>query len=130
VLDARNQHAPDPASFPTSHGDPLPGDPQVLQAVVDDFTFLRDVAWSVSQGLEAVVASASGGGFEGETADALRDAAAMVSQPIKIPSLWERIKGKVMLSLSIIGGILAFASVLIGDQGSLEPRSSRQVPLQ
>ena len=41
----------------------VPGDPLVLQQVVDDFTFLRDVAWSVSQGLDAFVASASSGGF-------------------------------------------------------------------
>src|SRR6476660_1577894 len=52
--------------------DPLPGDPRVLQQVVEDFTFLRDVAWSVSQGLDALVASASSGGFEGAAADALR----------------------------------------------------------
>ena len=54
-------------------GDPLPGDPQVLQGIVDDFTYLRDTAWSVSQGLDAFVASASSGGFEGATADALRE---------------------------------------------------------
>jgi hypothetical protein len=53
-------------------GGGIPGDPAVLQQIIDDFTYLRDVAWSVSQGLDAVVASASGGGFEGETADALR----------------------------------------------------------
>ncbi|MBV9026861.1 MAG: hypothetical protein JO362_24380, partial [Streptomycetaceae bacterium] len=50
----------------------MPGDPQVLQQIVDDFTYLRDVAWSVSQGLDAFVASASSGGFEGATAEALR----------------------------------------------------------
>jgi citrate lyase beta subunit len=50
----------------------VPGDPQVLQGIVDDFAFLRDVAWSVSQGLDAVVASASSGGFEGAAAEALR----------------------------------------------------------
>jgi hypothetical protein len=54
-------------------GDPVPGDPRVLQGVVDDFTFLRDVAWTVSQGLDALVTSASSGGFEGATADALRE---------------------------------------------------------
>jgi hypothetical protein len=54
-------------------GDPLPGDPQVLQRIVDDFTYLRDTAWMVSQGLDAIVASASSGGFEGATADALRE---------------------------------------------------------
>ncbi|MBV9024484.1 MAG: hypothetical protein JO362_11995, partial [Streptomycetaceae bacterium] len=53
-------------------GDPVPGDPQVLQGIVDDFTYLRDTAWSVSQGLDAFVASASGG-FAGATADALRE---------------------------------------------------------
>jgi hypothetical protein len=53
-------------------GDPLPGDPRVLQGVVDDFAFLRDTAWSVCQGLDAFLASASSGGFEGATADALR----------------------------------------------------------
>src|SRR5881392_2990530 len=47
-------------------GDPVPGDPRVLQGVVEDFGYLRDVAWSVAQGLDVVVASASGGGFEGE----------------------------------------------------------------
>src|SRR6476646_9049041 len=51
----------------------LPGDPRVLQQVVDDFTYLRDVAGSVSQGLDAFVAAASSGGFEGAAADALRE---------------------------------------------------------
>jgi hypothetical protein len=51
----------------------IPGDPTVLQWIVDDFAFLRDVAWSVHQGLDAVVASALSGGFEGATADALRE---------------------------------------------------------
>src|SRR5689334_13448237 len=181
-------------------GDPLPGDPRVLQSVVDDFTYLRDVAWSVSQGLEAVVASSLSGGFEGETADALReaisgqlksfvynvarafslageavaeyrsalvaaqqvvadaagkaggpvagtaagdgqlaglkrqvteqqaavadavrtmeaalrDAAEMVSQPIKVPSLWVRIRAKFEFALAIVGGVLAFASMFFG----------------
>src|SRR2546423_554015 len=54
-------------------GDPLPGDPQALRGVVDDFTYLRDTAWTVYQGLDAFVASASSGGFEGATADALRE---------------------------------------------------------
>jgi hypothetical protein len=53
-------------------GNPVPGDPQVLQGIVDDFTYLRDTAWSVSQGLDSFLASASSGGFEGATADALR----------------------------------------------------------
>ncbi|MBV9025635.1 MAG: hypothetical protein JO362_18005 [Streptomycetaceae bacterium] len=175
-------------------GDPVPGDPQVLQGIVDDFTYLRDTAWSVSQGLDAFVASASGG-FAGATADALRevvsgrlktfvfniarafslageavaeyklalvqaqqvaadalrqaaglavgdaklaglkrqvagqvdqvgaaarameaalrDAADMVSQPIKVPSLWDRIKKKVELALSIVGGVLALLSSVV-----------------
>src|SRR2546421_7879843 len=54
-------------------GSPLPGDAQVLQGIIDDFTYLRDTAWSVSQGLDSVLTSASSGGFEGATADALRD---------------------------------------------------------
>ncbi|MBV9025029.1 MAG: hypothetical protein JO362_14855 [Streptomycetaceae bacterium] len=54
-------------------GGGIPGDPQKLQGIIDDFTYLRDTAWSVSQGLDAFVASASSGGFEGETADALRE---------------------------------------------------------
>ncbi|MBV9024755.1 MAG: hypothetical protein JO362_13430, partial [Streptomycetaceae bacterium] len=176
-------------------GNPLPGNPQVLQQIVDDFTYLRDTAWSVSQGLDAFVASASSGGFAGATADAfrdvvsgrlktfvfniarafslageavaeyklalvqaqqvandaftktngvaagdtkltglksqvqdqldqvsnaaqnmeaaLRDAADMVSQPIKVPSLWERIHKKVELVLSIVAGALALLSALI-----------------
>jgi hypothetical protein len=192
-----NGHASDAASALGFDGDPVPGDPQVLQAIVDDFAYVRDVAWSVSQGLDAVVASASGGGFEGEVADALRqvvsgrlkafvyniaqafslageavaeyraalvvarqavgdavaraagpavgdarlaglrgqvqeqldrvgdaarvmeaalrDAAGMVSQPIVVPKLWDRVKGKIMLVLTIIGGVLALASTLIGD---------------
>jgi hypothetical protein len=51
--------------------DPLPGDPRVLQQIIDDFTYLRDTAWSVNQGLDAVLAS-SLQGFQGATADALR----------------------------------------------------------
>jgi hypothetical protein len=176
-------------------GDPLPGDPRVLQGIVDDFASLRDVAWSVHQGLDAVVASASSGGLEGETAEALRevvsgrlktfvyniarafslageavaeyrtallraqqmasgavqqaaglavkdakpaelksrlqgqvdqvsaaaasmeaalrDAAQMMSQPIKVPSLWERTRGKVELALSIVGGVLALLSSVV-----------------
>jgi hypothetical protein len=176
-------------------GDPVPGDPRVLQGVVDDFTFLRDVAWTVSQGLEAVAAAASSGGFEGETADALRevvsgrlksfvynigrafslaeeamaeyrlvlvqaqqvvgelvsqaagsaagdpksgglkqrvvdqltrvraaevvmiraleDASAMVSQPIKVPSLSDRIWKEVKEALSITATVLALASVVV-----------------
>src|SRR6476620_3460286 len=50
----------------------VPGGPEVLEGVVDDFAYLRDMAWSVSQGLDAFVASASGG-FEGATANALQD---------------------------------------------------------
>jgi trehalose 6-phosphate synthase len=50
----------------------VPGDPQVLQGIIDDFTYLRDTAWAVSQELDAVVALASSGGFEGEVAEALR----------------------------------------------------------
>ncbi|MBV9023950.1 MAG: hypothetical protein JO362_09185 [Streptomycetaceae bacterium] len=170
----------------------MPGDPQVLQGIVDDFTYLRDTAWSVSQGLDAFVASASGG-LEGAAADALRevvsgrlktfvssivrafslageavaeyrntlvqaqqvaadasakaegmgagdpklaglksqvqdqmgqvnaaaqameaalrDAADMVSQPVKVPSLWDRIRRKVELALSIVAGALALLSV-------------------
>src|SRR6476620_3581577 len=52
---------------------PVTGDPRVLQQVVDDFTYLRDVAWSVSQGLGAFLASASSRGFEGAAAGALRE---------------------------------------------------------
>ncbi|MBV9026114.1 MAG: hypothetical protein JO362_20525 [Streptomycetaceae bacterium] len=52
--------------------DPVSGDLQILQRIVDDFRFLRDTAWLVSQGLDAFVASASSGGFEGAAADSLR----------------------------------------------------------
>ncbi|MBV9022715.1 MAG: hypothetical protein JO362_02640 [Streptomycetaceae bacterium] len=52
-------------------GAPLPGDPRVLQGIIDDFTYLRDTAWSVSQGLDAF-ASASSEGFGGDTANVLR----------------------------------------------------------
>ena len=76
-----NQHALKSASPLGFDGDPVPGDPRVLQQVVDDFTYLRDVAWSVCQGLDAVVASASSGGFEGEVADALRQ---VVSGRLKV----------------------------------------------
>jgi transcriptional regulator with XRE-family HTH domain len=41
---------------------------------------------------------------------ALRDAAEMVSQPIKVPKLWERIRAKFELALAIVGGVLALAS--------------------
>jgi hypothetical protein len=173
----------------------VPGDPWVLQQLVDDFAGLRDVAWSVSQGSDAFLASALSGGFEGETAEALRevvsgrvkafifniawafslageavaayravlvraqqavadllaraaglaqgdarlaglkgqaaeeqarvadaarvmeaalrDAAQMVSQPIKVPSLWERIRGKLELALGIVGGALSLLSSLV-----------------
>ncbi|MBV9022558.1 MAG: hypothetical protein JO362_01850 [Streptomycetaceae bacterium] len=67
-----NWHASEAASALGFDGDPVPGEPRVLQGVVDDFTYLRDTAWSVSQGLDAFVASASGG-FAGATADALRE---------------------------------------------------------
>jgi hypothetical protein len=51
----------------------MPGDPRVLQQVVDDFAYLRDTAWSVHQGLDALM-TMSESGFQGETADALRNA--------------------------------------------------------
>jgi hypothetical protein len=51
----------------------LPGDPRVLQGIIDDFTYLRDTAWTVSQGLVANLNLATSAGFEGKTADALRD---------------------------------------------------------
>jgi hypothetical protein len=177
-------------------GDPLPGDPQVLQQIIDDFTYLRDTAWSMAQGLDAFVASASSGGFEGATADvlrevisgrlktflyniarafslageavaeyrlvlvdaqqtvtdayegtaglaagdpklagvkrqvqgqldqvsaaarrmeaALRDAAEMVSQPVKVPSLFERVWKGLELGLEFAAMALGFAAMLFG----------------
>jgi hypothetical protein len=183
-------HAPGAASPLGFDEDPaVPGDPQVLQQVVDDFAYLRDVAWSVSQGLDAVVASSLSGGFAGEVAEALRqvvsgrlkafvvnvgrafslageavaqyravvvaaqqvvgdarlagdaglvgwngrvqdqvdrvgaaarvmeaalrDAAGMVSQPVRVPSLWGRVRGKVESALSIAGGVLALLSAVV-----------------
>jgi hypothetical protein len=163
-------------------GDPVLGDPGVLQGVVEDFGYLRDVAWSVAQGLEAAVASSLSGGFAGEVAEALRgvvsgrlkafvvnvgrafslageavaqyravvvraqqraanavavgdarlvglrgrvqgeldrvgaaarvlevvlrDAVQMVSQPVEVPGVWGRVRGRVELALSVVGGVL------------------------
>ncbi|MBV9023927.1 MAG: hypothetical protein JO362_09070, partial [Streptomycetaceae bacterium] len=42
----------------------------MLQQIIDDFTYLRDTAWSVSQGLGAFAGS---GGFVGATADAFQE---------------------------------------------------------
>src|SRR5689334_3539739 len=72
VSDALNRHALGLFSLPGSGGDSVPGDPRVLQRVVEEFGYLRDVAWSVAQGLDVVVVSAAGGGFAGEVAEALR----------------------------------------------------------
>src|SRR6476661_6057569 len=188
-------HTPTDRSKLGFDGDPLPGDPRMSQGIVDDFAFLRDVAWSVCQGLDAVVASASSGGFEGAAADALRqvvagrlktfvfniarafslageavaqyraalvaarraandafaktdgvvaddarlaglrrqvqgqvdqvggaarvmeaalrDAAGMVSQPVRVPGLWGRVGRKVELALSVVGGVLALLSAVV-----------------
>jgi trehalose 6-phosphate synthase len=173
----------------------MPGDPKVLWGIVNDFTYLRDTAWAVSQELDAVVASASSGGFEGEVADtlrgvvsgrlktfvvnvgrafslageavaqyqlvlvraqqavaemmaqaarsapgdakpvglkeqvqgqldqvnaaaqtmeaALRDAGDMMSQPIKVPSLWGRIRKEAEEEVSIASWVLALASAIV-----------------
>src|SRR5689334_10636886 len=70
--DALNRHAIGLFYLPRSGGDSVSGDARVLQRVVEEFGYLRDLAWSVAQGLDVVVVSAGGGGFAGEVAEALR----------------------------------------------------------
>ncbi|MBV9026195.1 MAG: hypothetical protein JO362_20945 [Streptomycetaceae bacterium] len=44
---------------------------------------------------------------------ALRDASELVSQPIKMPSLWDRIRKKLELAMEIVGGTLALLSMIV-----------------
>ncbi|MFI7412987.1 hypothetical protein ACIBU0_30375 [Streptomyces sp. NPDC049627] len=53
-------------------GNPVAGNPRVLDGFTRDFRLLRDLAGDVDAGLDDMLRTASDGGFEGKTADALR----------------------------------------------------------
>ncbi|AZQ39361.1 hypothetical protein EJ357_42950 [Streptomyces cyaneochromogenes] len=53
-------------------GNPVAGNPRVLDGFTRDFRLLRDLAGDVDAGLDNMLRTASDGGFEGKTADALR----------------------------------------------------------
>ncbi|SDN53274.1 hypothetical protein SAMN04487981_105356 [Streptomyces sp. cf386] len=53
-------------------GNPVVGNPDVIDGVTREFRQLRDLAGDVGVGLDNMLGTASGGGFEGQTADALR----------------------------------------------------------
>ncbi|MCL6734804.1 hypothetical protein [Streptomyces neyagawaensis] len=53
-------------------GNPVAGNPRVLDGFTRDFRLLRDLAADVDAGLDTMLRTASDGGFEGKTADALR----------------------------------------------------------
>ncbi|WP_055524550.1 hypothetical protein [Streptomyces graminilatus] len=53
-------------------GNPVAGNPDVIDSVTRECRGLRDLAGDVDAGLENLLRTASDGGFEGETADALR----------------------------------------------------------
>ncbi|WP_146193984.1 hypothetical protein [Streptomyces sp. MA5143a] len=53
-------------------GNPVAGNPRVLDGFTRDFRLLRDLAADVDAGLDDMLRTASDGGFEGKTADALR----------------------------------------------------------
>ena len=53
-------------------GNPVAGNPDVIDGVTREFRQLRDLAADVDGGLDNMLGTASGGGFEGQTADALR----------------------------------------------------------
>ncbi|KUL46915.1 hypothetical protein [Streptomyces regalis] len=53
-------------------GNPVAGNPDVIDGVTREFRQLRDLAGDVDAGLDNMLGTASGGGFEGQTADALR----------------------------------------------------------
>lgn len=53
-------------------GNPVAGNPRVLDGFTRDFRLLRDLAADVDAGLDNMLRTASDGGFEGKTADALR----------------------------------------------------------
>ncbi|MEV0643049.1 putative T7SS-secreted protein [Streptomyces sp. NPDC050619] len=53
-------------------GNPVPGNPDSLDATAGQLRGLRDLADEVDRGLDSVLRTSGNGGFEGETADALR----------------------------------------------------------
>lgn len=53
-------------------GNPVVGNPNVIDGFTRDFRLLRDLAGDVDAGLETMLRTASDGGFEGQTADAVR----------------------------------------------------------
>ncbi|WP_143675209.1 actin cross-linking domain-containing toxin [Streptomyces sp. JV178] len=54
-------------------GNPVSGNPDVLDGIARELRGLQTLAGDVDQGLDRMLASSENGGFEGETADALRD---------------------------------------------------------
>jgi hypothetical protein len=54
-------------------GNPVVGNPRVIDGFTRDFRLLRDLSADVDAGLDDMLRTASNGGFEGKTADALRN---------------------------------------------------------
>ncbi|WP_189787238.1 putative T7SS-secreted protein [Streptomyces capitiformicae] len=55
------------------NGNPVVGNPRVIDGFTRDFRLLRDLSADVDAGLDNMLRTASDGGFEGKTADALRN---------------------------------------------------------
>ncbi|MPY57918.1 scabin-related ADP-ribosyltransferase, partial [Streptomyces spongiae] len=54
-------------------GNPVSGNPDVLDGIANELWDLRDVARDVDAGLDVLLRSSESGGFEGSTADGMRD---------------------------------------------------------
>lgn len=54
-------------------GNPVSGNPAFLEGIAAELRALRDLAGDVDRGLDTLLRTSENGGFEGETADALRE---------------------------------------------------------
>jgi len=55
------------------NGNPVSGNPGVIDDIARDFRHLQDLAAEAARGLDAFLLKSENGGFEGQTADGLRD---------------------------------------------------------
>ncbi|MFD2691208.1 hypothetical protein ACFS5L_41180 [Streptomyces phyllanthi] len=64
---------PDDWSQVGYNGNPVTGNPEVVDGIAKGFRHLEDLAAEAARGLDAFLLKAEDGGFEGETADGLRE---------------------------------------------------------
>ncbi|MDX3691870.1 hypothetical protein PV726_16295 [Streptomyces europaeiscabiei] len=55
------------------NGNPVPGNPEVVDGIAREFRHIQDLAAEAARGLDAFLRKAENGGFEGQTADGLRE---------------------------------------------------------